>query len=292
MSILSSKRIKELVAELGISPQKTLGQNFLIDENILQKIISVAELTDKDTILEIGPGLGILTKELAVRAGKVIAIEKDKKLVHYLQSAMKSPPRQDPAFSALNFKEAAGQYNNITIVEEDFLKIDLSKLGLGKSYKIVANLPYSITSDAIRKIMESDPAPSAAVLMVQKEVAERICAKPGDMSLLALSVQYYGVPSLMFQVSRGSFWPVPKVDSAVIKILIDKKRDLKVAEDFFRIARIGFSSPRKQLQNNLSSGLHTSKEKTIELLNRAKINPKARPEELGVGDWERLAQMD
>ncbi len=269
MPVLSPNQIKKIAAESGLSPQKSLGQNFLIDENVLQKIIAAAELKKDDKVLEIGPGLGVLTSELVAKAGRIIAVEKDKRLAGYLRNL----------FAA---------QKNLKVIENDFLEFNLKMVGLKSKYKIVANLPYSITSDAVRKIMEVDPAPSMAVLMLQKEVAERICAKPGDMSLLALSVQYYGAPSFEFQVSRNSFWPVPKVDSVVIKILIDKKKDKKEAERFFRIARIGFSSPRKQLQNNLASGLHITKEKAVEILSAAKINPKARPEELGVGDWKRL----
>lgn len=272
MPVLSPARIKAIFAELGISPQKSLGQNFLIDKNVLDKIIEAAELKKDDTVLEVGPGLGVLTEELAAAVGKVIAIEADKKLASALKEKFK------------NIK-------NLKIIEEDFLKLNFLKLDLKKDYKVVANLPYSITSAAVRKIMEADLTPQSAILMVQKEVAERICAKPGDMNLLALSVQYYGTPKLLFTVSKESFWPAPKVDSAVIKIIMGKRRDKKEAEKFFRIARMGFSSPRKQLQNNLASGLHIKKEKAAELLTLAKINPKARPEELGVEDWERLAEI-
>lgn len=274
MPVLSPKKIKEIAARLGFSPSKQMGQSFLIDKNVLDKIVEAAELKKDDTVLEVGPGLGVLTEELAAQAGKVIAVEADKKLAQHLRETIK-------------------QYNNITIIEGDFLKLDLSKLDLDRGYKVVANLPYSITSDAIRKIMEADPRPSLAVLMVQKEVAERICAKPGNMSLLALSVQYFGTPKLLFTVSKESFWPAPKVDSAVIKIIFNKNQELRMknqVNNFFRIARIGFSAPRKQLQNNLASGLRISKEKAVELLNRAGINPKARPEELSVKDWGRLTQ--
>lgn len=272
MPVLSPQKIKEIAARFGFSPSKQMGQNFLIDGWVLEKIVEAAELQKDDVVLEVGPGLGVLTEELAAAAGKVIAIEADKKLASALKGKFKNK-------------------KNLKIIDADFLRIDISKIDLGKHYKVVANLPYSITSDAIRKIMESDPAPQSAVLMVQKEVAERVCAVVGEMSLLALSVQYYGVPRFMFCVSRGSFWPVPKVDSAVIKIIFNKKQESRIKNqaNFFRIARIGFSSPRKQLQNNLAAGLHISKEKAVEFLNRAKINPKARPEDLSVGDWERIS---
>lgn len=261
--------LKQILASVGLTPSKRLGQNFLIDENVLAKIVAAAELNKNDVVLEIGPGLGVLTKELASGAGKVVAVEKDKKLAAVL-------------------KEKFKDIRNLKIIEEDFLKTNLLKLNLSVGYKIVANLPYSITSAAIRKIMEADPSPSMAVLMVQKEVAERICAKPGEMSLLALSVQYYGTPKLLFKVSKGSFWPVPKVDSAVVKIVFDRNKELGIrnkAEKFFRVARAGFSSPRKQLQNNLANGLHISKEKAALMLRQAGLDPKVRPEELSVEDW-------
>lgn len=270
--MLTPAKIKEIIGELGFAPSKSLGQNFLIDKDALHKIVEAAELAPEDSVLEIGPGLGVLTSELAVQAGSVIAVEKDKRLAGYLRGLFAAE-------------------ENLKIIEDDFLELDLKQAGLGSGFKVVANLPYSITSDAIRKIMEAEPRPSLAVLMVQKEVAERICAGPGEMSLLSLSVRYYGTPKFLFKVSKGGFWPSPKVDSAVIKITMDKKRSAEEAERFFRIARIGFSSPRKQLQNNLSSGLHIPKEKAVGLLNAAKINPKARPEELGVEDWERLEAL-
>lgn len=270
--MLTPAKIKEIIDELGFAPSKSLGQNFLIDKDALKKIEEAAELSSADSVLEIGPGLGVLTSGLAAKAGRVIAVEKDKRLAGYLR----------------NFFAAQ---KNLEIIEDDFLEFNFVKAGLKSGFKVVANLPYSITSAAVRKIMESVPAPQSAILMLQKEVAERISAKPGDMSLLALSVQYYGTPKLLFKVSKGSFWPSPKVDSAVIKIIMDKKRNAKEAEKFFRVARIGFSSPRKQLLNNLASGFHISKEKAAELLMRAKINPKARPEELSVEDWERLEAM-
>lgn len=271
MSVFSPVKIKEIAASLGFSPSKEMGQNFLIDEAILEKIVEAAEIGSGDEILEVGPGLGPLTAELAA-AGRVVAVEKDPRLAKYLRGLF-------------------GSEDTVEVLENDFLELNLGTLGFKKGYKVVANLPYSITSAAVRKIMESDPAPAFAVLMLQKEVAERISAKPGNMSLLALSVQYYGTPKLLFKVSKGCFWPSPKVDSAVIKIAMDKKRSGAEAESFFRIARIGFSSPRKQLQNNLSSGLHIPKEKSVGLLNVAKINPKARPEDLGVEDWVRLEAM-
>lgn len=271
MPVLPPAKIKAIFAELGISPQKRLGQNFLIDKNVLDKIVEVAELNKYDFVLEIGPGLGALTEELTERACGVVAIEADKKLAHELREKFKI-------------------VKNLKIIEEDFLKLDLSKLDLKKDYKVVANLPYSITSATIRKIMEADSKPSMAVLMVQKEVAERICAKSGNMNLLALSVQYFGTPKLLFTVSKESFWPVPKVDSAVIKITMDKKRDKKDAEKFFRIARVGFSAPRKQLQNNLSNGLHIMKEEVKSFLEKAGLDPKVRPEDLEVEDWESIVR--
>ena len=269
--------LKQELASVGLIPSKRLGQTFLIDKNILKKIIEAAELSSEDFVLEIGPGLGVLTEELSAHAKEVVAIETDDKLAKALRKKFKD-------------------IKNLKIIEDNFLKTDISKLNLPAHYKVVANLPYSITSAAIRKIMEAVPAPSAAVFMVQKEVAERICAKPGEMSLLALSVQYYGSPKLLFKVSKSSFWPEPKVDSAVIKIIWDKPFDSAQgrqatsdkAEKFFRIARIGFSSPRKQLQNNLVHGLHIKKEEAISLLKKAGLDPKVRPEELGVVDWKRL----
>src|SRR4030066_1853371 len=248
-----------------MKPKKNLGQNFLRDEKILEKIISAADLQPDDFVIEIGPGEGVLTEELAKHAKKVIAVEIDDNLVKVLRNKLRNK-------------------KNIEIINADILKIDLRQL-ISKfqipnfSYKLVANLPYYITSPIIRLFLESELPPQEMILMVQKEVAERIVARLGKMSILALSVQYYAHPELLFYVEKIAFYPVPKVDSAVIKITYNKQftnynRD--EVKKFFRVVRAGFSAKRKILLNNLSNGFHLGKNGVEEKLKKAGISPTAR----------------
>jgi len=241
---MNAKDVKILLKKYGIRPLKSLGQNFLVNERVFDRIIRAAELSSNDIILEIGPGIGNLTLRLGERVKKVIAIEKDKKMYEVLKKMLENQ----------NVK-------NIKVIEQDALKLDFSQY-IQKPYKLVANLPYYITSPVIRKFLELKKPPESMVLMVQKEVAQRICAKPPKMSLLAVSVQFYAKPKIISYVSKKSFWPRPKVDSAIIKIIPFKlswsKKDI---EKFFEIVKAGFSHPRKQLINNLSKGLNLEKQK-------------------------------
>jgi len=260
--------IKDILESRNLKPSKGLGQNFLINERVLEKIVKSAEIKPTDTILEIGPGTGVLTKELAKRAGKVIAIEKDKKIIELLKENLK------------NFK-------NVEIIQGDILKINPAGYSLpAANYKIVANLPYYITSPVIRKFLEVENQPELMVLMVQKEVGRRICASPPDMSILAVSVQFYGKPEIISYVSKNSFWPKPKVDSAIIKITPGIPADSKTDADlFFKIVKAGFSQPRKQLLNNFSKILKIEKIKTAGWLSQNKISEKQRAETLSLQDW-------
>ena len=267
-----SMTIKNTLENYNLKPSKALGQNFLVDRNILEKIIKAAEVNPGDTILEIGPGTGILTKELAKYAGKVIAVEKDRKIMGLLKENLKN-------------------CKNVELINADILKTDIQKLISG-FYKVVANLPYYITSPIIRKFLENPPAggpPEFMVLMVQKEVGQRICSSPPDMNLLAVSVQFYGNPEIVSYVSKNSFWPKPKVDSAIIKIKPTADKRKADADLFFKIAKAGFSQPRKQLLNNLSKSLEMEKTKTAEWLSQNNISEKQRAETLSVQDWINLA---
>ena len=195
MELTSPKNIKEILAKYETKASKGLGQNFLIDKNILNKILEAADLKSDDTVLEVGPGLGTLTQELAKKAKRVIAVEKDETMIEIL-------------------KETLAEYKNVEVINEDILKYDLQIA----DYKLVANIPYYLTSPLIRKFLESKNPPKEIVLMMQKEVAQRICAKPGDMSLLAVSVQFYADAKIISIVSKNCFYPAPKIDSAIIKI--------------------------------------------------------------------------
>jgi 16S rRNA (adenine1518-N6/adenine1519-N6)-dimethyltransferase len=245
MELTSPKIIKELLSKNEARPSRGLGQNFLIDKNVLHKIIEAADLSESDIILEVGPGIGTLTQELATKVKKVIAIEKDKTMVEIL-SAEGGP---------------ASGWKNVEIIHGDILKIE--KLEKFKNYKVVANIPYYLTSPLIRKFLESENQPKEIILMVQKEVAQRICAKPPHMSLLSVSVQFYAKAKIISYVSKNCFWPSPKIDSAIIKIK-PKENEEKIDSDlFFKIVKAGFSQPRKQLVNNLT---------TLKSLNGVKLN--------------------
>jgi 16S rRNA (adenine1518-N6/adenine1519-N6)-dimethyltransferase len=268
-------RTKRLLASHDLHAKKGLGQNFLIDGNILKKIAAAAELTPSDTVIEVGPGLGVLTETLAAQAGKVIAIELDNNLAEILKTH----------FSVSN---------KVTVINEDILKINPADiLGEQTEYKVVANLPYYITSAVIRHFLEAPVKPDTMVLMVQKEVAKQITAQPGEMSLLSVSVQLYGKPTLVDTVGAGCFYPAPKVDSAILKIAVYTEPKIP-ADDitgFFDIVRAGFSANRKQLPNSLSNGLKVPKTDVIPLLEQAGIDPKRRAETLTIDEWGGLYKV-
>jgi 16S rRNA (adenine1518-N6/adenine1519-N6)-dimethyltransferase len=261
---MNIKEIKKTLEESEISPLKRFGQNFLVDMNVINKITSLA--SKDDLIVEVGPGLGSLTFGMARRCKKIIAIEKDKKFVQILK------------------KE---RIDNLEIIKEDILKLKEIPF---KDYKVISNLPFYITSPTIRFFLESKNPPNEMILLVQKEVAKRICSSPPDMSILAVSVQVYSTPKILFHVSRGSFWPSPKVDSSVISI---KKLDRNINLDmksFFRVVKAGFSHPRAQLLNNLSKSLKLDKSYTREKMISAGIAPERRAETVTVQEWIKLLE--
>lgn len=238
--------------------RKSLGQNFLINPGILDKIVTAAELDKNDTVIEIGPGTGVLTEKLTEKSSRVIAVEKDRRLIEKLKEKFKNV--------------------NVEIIEKDILKLDVGELIENSPYKLIGNIPYYITSHLLKTIFEKWPTPNLVLLMVQKEVALRITAKPPRMNLLALSVQFYAEPKIVSYVSRGSFRPMPKVDSAIIKLVpLRQSRvvDNESKDKFFKLIKTAFAGKRKQLKNTIG----------LEVLNKAGIKPKARPEELSMNDW-------
>lgn len=248
-----------------------MGQNFLTDKSVLAKIIAAAGLKPTDTVLEIGPGKGVLTRELAKQAGRIVAVEKDWRLAALLQEDFKNT-------------------ENIEIVQTDILKF--LKSWPVKNYKVVANIPYYLTSRLIRLLLESPRPPREMVLLVQQEVAQRICAQPPRMSLLTIAVQFYAQAKIIAQVPRGAFRPQPKVDSAIIKITpLKKTRNEDFARRFFRVVKAGFSQPRKQLQNNLRQGLKINQEKVLVALASLRINPAQRAESLTLEEWLKLTTI-
>jgi 16S rRNA (adenine1518-N6/adenine1519-N6)-dimethyltransferase len=289
--------VRGLLRRYNIYPSKRLGQNFLVDRKVFKKIIEAANFSGNDVVLEIGPGVGNLTFELAKRVKKVVAIEKDPKMVNIL-------------------KELLDRWNvrNVELVKEDILKFNPETYNLKpKTYRVVANLPYYVASPVIRKFLEIENKPKELILMVQKEVAQRICACPpklkerrrakplrlcqgyggqAKMNLLAVSVQFYAKPKIISFVSKKSFWPQPKVDGAIIRIapLINTDRKLINADLFFKIVKAGFSQPRKQLVNNLSQKLKITKEKVRDWLLKNGLQPTQRAETLSLENWIRLVK--
>ena len=271
------KRTTELLRKAGLRARKNLGQHFLIDEEILELILSTAELTGTDIVVEIGPGLGFLTEELCRRTGRVITVELDERL-------------------AENLNRRLIEYHNLTVINRDILKLPPPELfteaGLTHStgYKVVANLPYYITSPVLRHFLESDLKPEMMVVMVKKEVAEEIAAIPGKMSLLSLGIQLYGQPEIVKSVPSECFYPESAVDSALLKILPHKTSpvDIKDMERFFSFVKAGFSAARKQLANSLSNGLGVSKSEVQELLDEAGISASRRAETLTLEEWAHL----
>jgi 16S rRNA (adenine1518-N6/adenine1519-N6)-dimethyltransferase len=277
---LPTSEVKGLLGHYDLKARKSLGQHFLIDKQALDRIVAAAELTPQDVVIEVGPGLGVLTKELAKRAGRVIAVEADGGMA-----------------SAL--KEVVTDSSNITIVNSDVLQIDpgslVAELGLedvSLRYKVVANIPYYITSAILRYFLEAPCKPSMMVVMVQKEVGKAIVAQPGDMSILAVSVQFYGKPAIVGHVTSRSFYPPPKVDSVILRIDLYEQPQVSVSgtSEFFRVVRAGFSAPRKQLRNSLAQGLGISALESADMLERANIDSKRRAETLNLQEWARICE--
>jgi 16S rRNA (adenine1518-N6/adenine1519-N6)-dimethyltransferase len=263
--------IAALLRDYGLSPKKGLGQNFLVDPEALRKIIQAADILPGALVLEVGPGLGSLTRGLAQVARKVVAVELDEGLLPLLSKVLASFP-------------------NVEIVQGDILEIDPPHLMGEAGYLVVANIPYYITSALIRHLLSPEIKPARIVLTVQKEVAARICAGPGDLSLLALSVQVYGAAKKVLRIPAGAFYPAPKVDSSVVRV--DLYAQPLIAsddlEDFFKLARAGFSQKRKTLRNSLSAGLHLPPDRVATLLDSVGIDPRRRAETLSLPEWKRL----
>lgn len=271
MKPLAPLPVRQLLNQYHLTPSKGLGQNFLIDDEILSGIVRIAEIPADSTVLEIGPGLGGLTRYLAESAAEVVAVELDRRMI-------------------LPLKEVLQEYDHVRIVQGDILEIDPDSLVADSTYSVVANIPYYITSAVIRHLLSAKTKPRRIVLTVQKEVAQRICALPGDLSLLALSVQIFGSVSIPLTIPADAFFPQPKVDSAVVKIDVYPEPLISAAEsdDFFKLAKAGFGQKRKTLRNSLSSNLHISTLEAEAALTAAGIDPMRRAETLSIEEWKRL----
>ncbi|MBN2257326.1 MAG: ribosomal RNA small subunit methyltransferase A [Anaerolineaceae bacterium] len=263
----------DLLRQHGIQPKKSLGQNFIFDENIIHRIIELAGISSRTPVLEIGAGPGNMTRGLVACGGRVVAIELDDRFLPLLEQLAASHP-------------------NLEIVHANVLKLDLDTLMGSVGYLVVANLPYYITSAVIRKLLETRQKPIRLALTVQKEVALRICAKPGELSVLAVSVRIYGEPQLSMNIPAGAFYPMPKVDSAVVLIhthpspLIPKEH----TDHFFRIVKAGFSQKRKMLRNTIAAGMHLTQPACEHLFKSAGIDPTRRAQTLDIAEWIALTE--
>lgn len=267
--------VKDVLKRYGFNFSKSLGQNFIINSSICPRMAENCSDSEKSGVLEIGPGIGVLTAELAKRFKKVVSVEIDKKLIPIL-------------------RETTGEYSNVKIINKDILKTDLKELfenefGGCKEVNICANLPYYITSEIIMYILENNPGFSSLTVMVQKEAAERITAMPGTRKCgaISLAVRYYGEPEILFDVGRGSFIPIPNVDSSVIKINMHSENIQKVKDKkaLFRVVKAAFSQRRKNILNSLSAGLQLPKEAINNILENLEIDSKKRAEALSMEDF-------
>ena len=282
LDLTDVKTIRSLLTYYNVSAQKSLGQHFLIDPDALAKMIKAADLSKGDFVVEVGPGFGVLTFPMADLAGRVLAVETDKKVLEILKALGSGCP-------------------NLDILPSNILKLDSryihdryktwSKVKSGKThYKLVSNLPYYITSAILKLFLETNLPPDLIVVMVQKEVAERIVAGPGELSILGISVQFFGEPEIITVVPRTSFWPKPEVDSAIIRIKPFKKppHEIDDVKMFFRIVKAGFGERRKQLHNSLSGGLWLDDELVQETLAEVGNDPKLRPQDLDLAQWAKI----
>jgi 16S rRNA (adenine1518-N6/adenine1519-N6)-dimethyltransferase len=269
---------KKLMRRSGLRARKSLGQHFLVDEDVLRMILDAAQLASTDTVIEVGPGLGVLTRELAGQAGWVITIELDDRLADTLKKSLDS-------------------LDNVVVINQDVLGTDPRELLQTRAafpkalspYKVVANLPYYITSPVLRHFLEASVKPETMIVMVQQEVAGAIVAGPGQRSLLSISVQFYGKPSIVGFVPASAFYPPPEVDSAILKIDVYSRPPVDVEEEgFFRLVKAGFTATRKQAVNSFVKGLGVPREDILEMLMTADIDPTRRVETFTLEEWGRL----
>ncbi len=258
---------KEILQRYEIEPKKSLGQNFLFDPAILEKIVDSAEIAPHDPVLEVGPGLGALTRVLAQRTDRVVAVELDNRFIPIL--------RYELAF-----------FPHVELIHGDILEQRMGDL-FDQPYRVIANVPYYITGAILRHLLSAEVKPTSLTLTVQKEVAERMTAQPNNMSLMAVSVQFYGTPKLVGNIGAGAFWPRPKVASSVVHIDVSPQYADVDERLFFRVAKAGFSQKRKQLKNNLKQ-LGLEKAGVLAVMESAEIDPKRRAETLSVDEWVAL----
>jgi len=267
----STDRVRGQLRGAGLKARKSLGQNFLVNEVVRDSIIEAAGLSAGDTVIEVGPGLGMLTEKLASKAGRVVAVELDDSLAERLGNRLV-------------------RFSNIDIINDDILDVDLGALIKGGTYKVVANIPYYITSPILRYFMQAELKPSLMVIMMQEEVARDVTAKPGEMGFLAVSMRLFSIPRMICRVPADCFYPAPRVDSAVVRFDILPQPAVEVGdvEGFLELVHAGFKAPRKQLHNSLAIGLGREPAAADEILKRAGIDSRRRPGTLTLDEWAAL----
>ena len=263
--------LRDLLYTHHMKPNKSFGQNFLVDRAILEQIVAAAELGPGEQVLEVGAGTGVLTRELARVAQRVVAVELEQDMLTLLDKTTRG-------------------YTNVEIIARNLLYLDPREVFGTETYKLVANLPYYITAPTFRHFLESENPPRALVVMVQYEVAQRIIAEPGNLSLMGISVQFYGQPRIITRVPARAFYPAPKVDSAILRVDVYEQAPLTPTErnSFFRVVQAGFSERRKQVHNSLAHGLHRKDEVVRSWLAAAGIEANRRAETLSIEEWLRL----
>src|SRR6266699_5449177 len=278
IDLTSIRELRNFLYAHHIRPNKAFGQNFIVDHSILLRIVEAAEIHVDDQVLELGAGTGVLTRELAKHARRVVAVELEREMLSLLVKTTRN-------------------YTNVELLERNLLYLDPQEVFEQEPYKLVANLPYYITAPTFRHFLESTNPPRLLVVMVQYEVAQRIVAVPGDLSLLGVSIQFYGKPKIIAHVPARAFYPAPKVDSAILRVdvynqenAVHKALTLKERDHFFRVVQAGFSEKRKQLHNALAHGLHCKDEKVRTWLAAAGIDASRRAETLSIEEWLRLAK--
>jgi 16S rRNA (adenine1518-N6/adenine1519-N6)-dimethyltransferase len=272
---MTLETLKKLLNDYGLKPNKTFGQNFLLDEIVLQDMVDVAKVNDKDTVIEVGPGITNLTKFLLDKAGQVVAIEKDDQFISLLNSLKK-------------------KNKHFSYIKDDVLLVDLEELTKDFSdYKVVANIPYYVTGKIIQKFLAAKNKPQSMTMLMQKEVAQNLTAKPGNLNLLAISVQLHGEAKLVEVVPARSFFPAPKVDSAVVHIELYKKPKYKVEDEkfFYKVLKACFMGKRKQIHNTLTNNLGLDKKNVEDILQQCGIQPTTRPQQLSISQWLDLVAL-
>lgn len=261
-----------LLRSAGLKPKKSLGQNFLTDNNIRDSILSAARLSKDDVVIEVGPGLGVLTEELAKKAGRVVAVELDDSLSQRLAAKM-------------------GPYANVEVINDDILKVDLTSILMsGSYYKVVANIPYYITSPILNFFLQTDLAPLLMIIMMQKEVAQDITAPPGKLNYLSVSMRMFSDPEIVCHVPASCFYPPPRVDSAVVRfnVLSEPAVTVDNVDRFLEFVHQGFGAPRKKMRNSLAIGLKIEPAQADKILGEANIDAERRPGTLSLNDWAAL----